>query len=98
MPAQSTGSPYMILLVWVAMIALMYFFIMRPQKKKEKETKAMLAALAVGDKVTTIGGIVGTVTRIKDETVGIETGFGPDKHVIQMERWSIRNVEKKISE
>ncbi len=96
MPAEgATGSPYVMLIVWVVMIAAVYFFMMRPQKKKEKELKAMLAALAVGDKVTTIGGIVGKITKIKDDTVGIETGIGAEKQVLLMERWAIRSVEKK---
>lgn len=96
--AGAAGSPYFMLIMWVVIIAVMYFLMIRPQKKKEKEAKAMLAALKVGDKVTTIGGIVGTITKIKDDIVGIETGIGGEKQVIKMERWAIRNVEKKVSE
>ena len=92
------ASPYSMLIIWVVIIAVMYFLMIRPQKKKEKEAKAMIAALQVGDKVTTIGGIVGTVTKIKDDIIGIETGIGGEKQVIKMERWSIRTVEKKVTE
>ena len=61
-----------------AMIALMfgalYFFMIRPQKKQEKETNAMRNNLQVGDEITTIGGIIGKIISIKEETCVIETG------------------------
>ena len=79
----------------VLIIVLLYFMI-RPQRKKEKETKAMINAMKVGDKVVTIGGICGKVAKIKDEYVFIETGnIGtPDqKSVVKMERDAIRTVE-----
>ena len=80
----------------VLIIVLLYFMMIRPQRKKEKETKAMINAMKVGDKVVTIGGICGKVAKIKDEYVFIETGnIGtPDqKSVIKMERDAIRTVE-----
>ena len=80
----------------VLIIVLLYFMMIRPQRKKEKETKAMINAMKVGDKVVTIGGICGKVAKIKDESVFIETGnIGtPDqKSVVKMERDAIRTVE-----
>ena len=80
----------------VLIIVLLYFMMIRPQRKKEKETKAMINAMKVGDKVVTIGGICGKVAKIKDEYVFIETGnIGtPDqKSVVKMERAAIRTVE-----
>lgn len=77
----------------------MYFMMIRPQKKREKEMKAMLAALKVGDKVVTIGGICGKVIKLKDEYVVLETGStgNPnEKSYVKMERSAIRDVEKKI--
>jgi len=53
------------------MILIFYFLIMRPQSKKQKETKAMLAAVKKGDKITTIGGIRGTVDNVKDDIVTV---------------------------
>ncbi|MBE6541452.1 MAG: preprotein translocase subunit YajC, partial [Ruminococcaceae bacterium] len=53
----------------VALIAIFYFFMYRPQKKQEKETNDMRNALQVGDEITTIGGIIGKIVSIKDETV-----------------------------
>lgn len=53
------------------MVLIFYFLIMRPQSKKQKETKAMLAAVKKGDKITTIGGIRGTVDSVKDDIVTV---------------------------
>ncbi len=92
--AQSSG---MFSLIWIIlMIALFYFMLIRPQKKQEKKQKAMLAALKVGDKVVTIGGICGKITRIKDDTVLIETGSvgnPQERSVIKMERAAIKTVK-----
>ena len=89
-------NPVMSILPLVLIIVLLYFMMIRPQRKKEKETKAMINAMKVGDKVVTIGGICGKVAKIKDEYVFIETGnIGtPDqKSVVKMERDAIRTVE-----
>ena len=53
-------------------VLIMYFIMIRPQRKKEKELKAQIAAMKVGDKVVTIGGIYGTVCEIKENNVLIE--------------------------
>lgn len=84
------------MLPMVLVIVLLYFIMIRPQRKKEKELKAQIDAMKVGDKVVTIGGICGKVARIKDEYVFIETGnIGtPDeKSVIKFERSAIKAVE-----
>lgn len=79
--------------VWlVVMIALFYFMLIRPQKKREKETKAMLDALKVGDSVTTVGGIIGTVLRIKDDKVCIEIGDRTHKHPMTIKREAVASV------
>ena len=78
------------------MILVMYFIMIRPQRKKEKELKAQIAAMKVGDKVVTIGGICGKVVRIKDDYVFIESGNvgTPDeKSVIKFERSAIKTIE-----
>ena len=82
----------------VLLIVVFYFILIRPQRKREKETHAMLEALKVGDKIITIGGIVGTVTKIKDDMIVIETGTPTDKRPMMMERNSVKTVEKKISD
>ena len=61
------------LIMMVGLLAVMYFFMIRPQKKQEKEQNAMRNNLAVGDEITTIGGIIGKIVSIKEETCVIET-------------------------
>lgn len=80
-------------IIWlVVMIAIFYFMIIRPQKKKEKETKAMLDALKVGDSVTTIGGIIGKVLKVKDDKVCIEIGDRTSKHPMTIKREAVASV------
>ena len=90
---QTAGFAEMIpsLLMMVAMIAVFYFLLIRPQRKKDKAVKNMLAALKVGDRVCTIGGIYGTVTALKDDTVTLAVG-GPKTPMV-LARWAIRSVE-----
>ena len=66
-------------IIIIVFFLIMYFFIVRPQKKKEKETTEMRNALEVGDEIVTIGGIVGRVVNVKDDTVIIETGGDKNK-------------------
>ena len=63
----------------VAFIALIYFMMIRPQRKRDKEVSDMRASLKPGDQIVTIGGIVGKVVRIKDDRILIETGSGKTK-------------------
>jgi len=76
MPAQQSadgaaggGNPLMTFLPFVAIIAIFYFLIIRPQNKKQKETQKMLSQLKKGDKIVTIGGIHGTIQAVKEQTV-----------------------------
>lgn len=73
-------------------IVAMYFIMIRPQRKKDKKVKEMLSALKNGDRVTTIGGIHGTIVGIKDETVTL--AVGADKTKLVFARWAIRNVDE----
>ena len=68
----ATGSMWTTFIMFGAIILIFYFLIIRPQKKRDKETQAMLDALKKGDKVVTIGGIYGTVVELKDKSVLIE--------------------------
>ncbi len=80
----------------ILVIVLLYFMMIRPQRKREKETREMINAMKVGDKVVTIGGICGKVVKIKDEFVFIETGnigTQDEKSVLKMERDAIRSVD-----
>ena len=77
--------------IMVVMVAVFYFLLIRPQRKKDKAVKDMLSALKVGDRVCTIGGIYGTVTALKDETITIVVGA--QKTPLIFARWGIRSVE-----
>ena len=76
----------------VVMFALMYFLMIRPQRKKDKADQEMRAALRVGDEVITIGGVVGKVEKITDRTVVISTTAGKNK--IEFLKSSIATVTK----
>lgn len=73
-------------------VVVFYFMLIRPQRKKDKKVKDMLSALKNGDRVTTIGGIHGTIVGIKDETITL--AVGADKVKLVFARWGIRNVEE----
>ena len=80
----------------VFLFVIMYFFMIRPQKKQEQEAAAMRNALAVGDEVTTIGGIIGKVISIKEETFVLETT--KDRTKIRFLKGAIRSVDVKIAD
>ena len=90
--AAAAGSGISMIIILVVMVAFFYFFMIRPQRKKDKKVKEMLAALKNGDRVCTIGGIYGTITSIKDDT--IELSVGRDNVKLVFARWAIRNVEE----
>lgn len=76
----------------VLIIVVFYFMLIRPQRKKEKESKAMLAALKKGDRICTIGGIYGTIASIKDDVLTVEVGDA--KTPLVFARWGIQKVEE----
>lgn len=69
------------------MIVLFYFMLIRPENKKKKAAEELRNSLKIGDDVTTIGGILGTVCAVKDNSVVIETGA--DRVRIEMTKWAI---------
>ena len=75
----------------IIMFALMYFMMIRPEKKRKKKEKAMLDALKRGDRICTIGGIYGTIMDIKDDTITL--AVGRDNMSMVVTRWAIRSVE-----
>lgn len=80
----------------VVLFVVLYFFMIRPQKKQEKKDQEMRNALCVGDEVTTIGGIIGKVVSIKEETFVLETT--KDKTKIRFLRGAIRSVDVKAAD
>mgnify|MGYP005749874369 CR=1 FL=1 len=80
----------------VVMIAALYFLMIRPQKKQQKKDDEMRSSLAVGDEVTTIGGIIGKVVSIKDETFVLETT--KDRTKIRFLKGAIRTIDVKAED
>ena len=86
--AAGGGSPIGVLIALVVMFVALYFFGMRPQKKQEKAQNEMRNSLKVGDEITTIGGIIGKIVSIREETCVIETAH---------ERTKIRILKSAVS-
>ena len=89
----ATGSAGMgsTLIMLVLMIAIFYFMLIRPENKRKKEAEQMRSAVKKGDKITTIGGIVGTVVDVKESRIVIETSA--DQVRLELEKWSISSNE-----
>lgn len=86
--AAQGGSSTTMIFMLVGMFALMYFFTIRPQKKRQKEEQAMRDAVEVGDEITTIGGICGKVVTTKEDSLIIETGA--DRNRMMIKRWAVQ--------
>lgn len=82
----------------IVMILVFWLILIRPQKKKEKELKNMLAALKVGDEVATIGGIHGKIFRIKDDLFILESGAGTNKSYITVDRSAVSRFIRQAEE
>ena len=81
------GSGGTLLIPLVLMFVVMYFMIIRPESKKKKEAEALRNSLHKGDKITTIGGIMGKIVDIKDDKIVIETG--EDQVRMELQKWSV---------
>jgi preprotein translocase subunit YajC len=90
--AGSDSDGLMSFLPLVLMFGVLYFIMIRPQMKRQKEAKAMLEALAVGDEVVTSGGILGKVTALKDPMITVEIAPGTQ---VQMQKAAISTVLPK---
>ena len=77
--AAGGGDILSMMMPMILIFGLMYFIMIRPQKKREKESQAMRNALEIGDEIVTVGGILGRVVSTKDETVLIESGSANTK-------------------
>ena len=83
----ATGGLTSSLLMMAVMLGVFYFMLIRPENKRKKEAEEMRSAVKTGDKITTIGGIMGTVVNVKDEKIVIETGA--DQVRIELAKWAI---------
>ena len=87
----AAGSMMSTVVMMVAMLAIFYFMLIRPENKRKKEAEEMRSSVRKGDKITTIGGIVGTVVDIKESRIVIETGA--DQVRIELEKWAMSSNE-----
>ena len=96
--AAATGiaSSMPMLLMVVIMFAVFYFFVIRPENKKKKKTEEMRNSLALGDEIVTIGGMIGKIVQITEDTITFETG--EDRVRIQTKKWAISTTAKMEAE
>ena len=80
----------------VLMFAMLYFFMIRPENKRKKEAENLRNSLVVGDEITSIGGITGTVCAVKENTIVIETGA--DRVRIELTKWAVSSKNAKAGE
>jgi preprotein translocase subunit YajC len=90
--AQSGGSSFLSLLPLVLMFVVLYFIMIRPQMKRQKEHRAMIEALAKGDEVVTAGGLLGKVTKLGDTFISLELANGVEA---QCQRSAVTQVLPK---
>lgn len=80
----------------VVLVVVFYFFMIRPENKRKKEANEMRSSLKAGDNITTIGGVVGDIVSVKDETIVIEVGA--DKVRIEFTKWAVSTNNTKEKE
>lgn len=85
--ASGSGSMWSSIIMMALIIVVFWFFIIRPQRKKDKETAKMRSELQVGDEIVTIGGIIGIIVSMKEDSLVIETGS--DRSKVRLVRWAI---------
>lgn len=81
--------------LWVAVFAVFYFVLIRPQKKKEQKLNEMRNSIAKGDTVVTIGGIIAKVAKVEEDRIVLD--IGPSRTKVPFEKWAIGRVVEKAS-
>ena len=89
--ATAAGGMGSSIVMLVVMLVVFYFMLIRPENKRKKEAEEMRSSVRTGDKITTIGGITGTVVNVKESKIVIETGA--DQVRIEFEKWAISTNE-----
>lgn len=91
-PTTGGGSTLSFVLSMVVLLAVFYFFMIRPEKKRKKQVEEMRSSLAPGEKIVTIGGIMGNIVSIGEDHIVFETG--EDRVRIQVAKWAISRKAK----
>ena len=86
---------YSWILMLVLMFAMLYFFMIRPENKRKKDAENLRNSLTVGDEITSIGGITGTVCAVKESTIVIETGA--DRVRIELTKWAVSSKNNQAA-
>ena len=94
--ASAAGGGISMIIMMVVLIAVFYFFMIRPENKRKKKAQEMRDNLAVGDTITTIGGIIGKIVAVRDNTIVIETS--DDRVRMQLTKWAVSSVGKQTEE
>ena len=95
--ATNVGGDFISMIIMiVVMVAIFYFLLIRPQRKKDKAVKNMLNSLKTGDRICTIGGFYGTIAALKEDTVTLK--LGSLENTVVIARWAIRSVENVSTE
>ncbi len=92
---QLLSSPLGMVIFWGLLLALMYFFMIRPSSKKRKAEEEMKKNITIGDDITTIGGIVGKIVAVKDDEDAFIIETGTDRVKLKVRKWSISSVDNK---
>ena len=87
----TTGGMGSTILMLVLMFGVFYFMLIRPENKRKKEAEQMRSSLRKGDKITTIGGIVGTIVDVKENNIVLETSA--DQVRIELAKWAVSSNE-----
>ena len=83
------------LIILALMFAMLYFFMIRPENKRKKDAENLRNSLAVGDEITSIGGITGTICAVKETTIVIESGA--DRVRIELAKWAVSTKNAKAA-
>lgn len=90
--ATAAGGGASTIIMLVLMFAIFYFLIIRPENKKKKKADEMRSSLSVGDEITTIGGMIGKIVQVTEDTITFETG--EDRVRIQTKKWAVSTTAK----
>lgn len=90
--AAAAGGGGSMIIMLVLMFAVFYFLIIRPENKKKKKADEMRNSLSVGDEITTIGGMIGKIVQVTEDTITFETG--EDRVRIQTKKWAVSTTAK----
>lgn len=88
-----SGGSWWIILIYVGLFAVLYFLLIRPNSKKKKQEQEMRNNIAIGDDITTIGGIQGRIIAVKEEEDAFVIETGPDRTKMKFKKWAISSVD-----